>query len=737
MPEEITPQRPAEDTPSPDTPAIPENAHGDDLLEIIKNVEAQLAQLKEARTDQERMYQAMLEQQSELERQDHALADRAARIDERTERIESQERDASARDAELDHKAAELASAEQELAEQGRSLAQREEELTVREREVLLQQSTFEDQFTEILEQAQRFKTELAEFSKSRAEQENELKHLSARAEKLQADLGVVEDEREVLVADNTRLRGELESARAAGTADSTGAIDQLRDSLAQRDEHIERLMSRLDEATHESAQIRDALGSTEEHGRELHDALAELESLRAEVAESYRAAEQVEQLRAENAALREQIEHSPDETPGLAALREQIEGAAPDESALDAADAGLQQLAELLSSERVSPEVGAALNEEIATQRARADAARADAEELRQSLEHAAEQIAALEKTAEPGDAAEQIAKRDKVIEQLTTQLKESETHRAARVSRVSPELAQLEKTRRERLKAMRNSLRDKATRLAQANEMIDKRQAECEQILKLRSELVAGREALERDRNQVARGSTKAGAGVTAACAAVALLALAPLSWKAAGVYAPAEHLATSALSIQTRDGSIVGPESAGRFQTLVSDLVQDPQLVEQAATRMGRRGIDQYADPAALSSAMHTHLDVSFPAETTAEITYTDRGGLLTQRTLETVLASLVSAANSRSAARLDNTTVVVTAAPDKTTIVNLRSQAVVAAGVWAGSSFVVLVFFALVAMGLTKARERIRSEESLLKAARDGSGIGWGQSDPSGT
>ena len=740
MPEDTTTPEPEQQA-NADATGADAAPGGDDILEIIRNVETQLGQLKQARTDQEKMFQAMLEQQTELERQDHALADRSKRLDERAERIESQERLAANRAADLDHKAAELASAEEELSEQGRSLSERETTLATRERETVLQQQTFEEQFTEILEQAQKFKSEMAEFTKSRAEHAHEIKHLSAEQEKLQVSLAVVTDERDMLVSDNSRLRGELEAAQAESASDEStqNAVEKLRESLSQRDEQIQELMQRLDAVKDESSKMRDSLGDTQARDKELHDAHEELQSLREDVAESYRAAEQVEQLKAENESLRARLEADPGSSSAgeLEALRERVGDTSED--VIAAADAGLRKLAELLDAPGIDPKAADALNQELATQRDRADAARTDAEELRQSLDTALAEIDRLQTSApeqndEGGELPEQIAKRDQVIESLTEQLKELESARQARVHALPPEEAERERRRRERLKAMRNSLRDKASRLAQANAMIDKRQDECDQILKLRSDLVLEREALEREKTEVAKGSTKSGAGVAVLCAAIAVLILAPVSWKAAEKFAPATHLASAEISIQMRDGSAVSPDHAQRFKTLMTDLLADPQVTDQAATRLARRGLDRYDSAAALSAALGERLDTGFPADHTAALSFTDAGPVQSRWTLDTYVAALVSEANSRSAARLDNTTVSVTKAPESSEAVSVAPQAVAAAGIWAASSLLSFGFFLIAAIGMTKARERIRSEEALLHSARDGSGIGWGQNGP---
>jgi len=180
MPEETSRHQPAPPT-SPSTSAGREAPSGEDILAIIRNVESQLDQLKQAKTDQERMLQTLLHQQSDLEQQDHQLVGRAKRLEEREERVRQAEAREAERAAEIDRRAAEIAGAEQELAEQGRHLAEREEALAVREREAIEQQQAFESQFAEILEQAQAFKSDRADFARARAELEGELDRLRER----------------------------------------------------------------------------------------------------------------------------------------------------------------------------------------------------------------------------------------------------------------------------------------------------------------------------------------------------------------------------------------------------------------------------------------------------------------------------------------------------------------------------------------------------------------------------
>ena len=250
----------------------------------------------------------------------------------------------------------------------------------------------------------------------------------------------------------------------------------------------------------------------------------------------------------------------------------------------------------------------------------------------------------------------------------------------------------------------------------------MIDQRQEEVEQILRLRSELASQREALQREKADIGKHSTKAGAGVATICAAIAILILAPVSWKVAGMFAPADHLATASIKMTARDGGTIHESRLAAFRDSIDELAQDPKVIEQAATRMARRGIEAYTQPATLSAALGDRLDVSHPQPGSVDIAYTDKGSLLTQRSLETYLAALVSAANDRASARMDNTTVVVSRPPEETTPVSLHAQAIAAAGVWGGSSVVVLLFLTFVAVAMTKARERIRNEEALLQSAR---------------
>ena len=735
MPEETRPN------PSPSEPDAGAS-QPDDILEIIRNVEVQLDQLKNARSDHERMFQSMLHQQTDLEQQDHALADRARRLDERAESIQAQEKDHAERAATLDRRAAELADAEQEIAEQGRSISEREDVVALREKETVEQQQAFEHQFAEILDQAQRFKAELAEFSKSRADLEGETRRLKATAEKLEADLRVVEDERALLERDNARLREELEAAASEQGDQTAGAVDALKQSLESRESQVAELMEKLDAAHAEAARLREAFEGLGSRDAELARVHEELESLRAAAGDAPRLADELESLRAERDALMQRLDAEPAaSTENLEGLSADLAGAAQHAETLAAAGEGLQRLHELLQNQNLSAEASAELDAEVANQRSRADAARADAEELRQKLEAAQQEIENLKVIPEAPAAdpdqpvAEQVAKRDKIIEQLTAQLKDAEDQRAAAMNRpTAPRDPSADQQRRDRLKAMRNSLRDKAARLAQAKEMIEQRQQEVENILRLRSDLAAQREALAREKADLSKHSTKSGSGVAALCAAVAMLALAPLAWKAAAVFAPADHLASARIALASRNDDPVSPERRESFQITISELVNDPKLLDAAATRMNRRGIETYADAPALSAALRKNLDVSFPEPGAAEITLVDKGALLTQRVLETYLAALVSAVNDQSAARMDNAAVVVKDAPDHASPVNQTKQAVAAAGIWAGASLVTLAFIALVAVAMTKTRERIRNEEAMLQAARDGSGIGWAGAPP---
>ncbi len=640
-------------------PAPPKSPHGEDSLELIRGLESRLKLAQDAGAEQLKAVELLIDQQLEIENQRKALAEEVERFKEQSAKIEADQACNNERAAELDQQAEALNQRETALAEDKQAVEAQLDEAQKRETEAAEQKSAFEARLGEVQEKAAELQQESEAFEKARAELEEQANSAKQRAEALTKEKDELEEAREVLDADNSRLRGELAAAEAAGAGAEAAnkALNELRASLGARDAQVEKLTERLKTA-------------------------------QAQLEEGQTSAGVANELRAQ----------------------------------LDTRD---QEIAEL--SKRLV---------DVQSQLENNDGADAEAEELRARLAAATSELDELRNAPPTSDepVSEQVAKRDKVIESLTAQLRESEEKRAAAVAAKpagsAPKSSQADLVRRDRLKAIRNSLRDKAGRLSQAKEMIDQRQEEMEQVLKLRSDLAAQREALKREKADVGKHNAKAGAGVAAVCAAIAILLLAPVSWKVAGMFSPADHLATASIELASRSGQPLPDNRLQAFRASIDELATDPKVVEQTATRMSRRGIEAYKQPAALATALKARLDVSHPRPGGVDIAYTDKGPLLTQRALETYIAALVSAANDRASARMDNTTVVVTDAPNATTPVNISEQAIAAGGVWAGSSLVVLLFLSFVAIAMTKARERIRGEEAMLQSARDGSGIGWG-------
>lgn len=586
-----------------------------------------------------------------------------------------------------------------EIAERARSIEERAASIDAREAEIDSRAAELDERADEIADNKQA----LHEMEESLAERERaadeQKKSFEAQFDEIRERTEALKAEMEAFAETRSKLEEELAGART-----------EAQHAVAEKEE-IEEARSVLEA---DNSRLRGELAAAEAAGASADAANKALSELRASL----------EARDAQVAKLNEKLEKAKSEL-------ESAHAAAAD------GDAVAQQLSDLQKSLAERDEKINELTTDLDAARSAAEESRAAGEEtteLRTQLEEAQRELEDLRNApqAEPEPVSEQVAKRDQVIETLTAQLRDAETKLAAaskgRASTTDVSKADLH--RRDRLKAIRNSLRDKAARLSQAKQMIDQRQEEVDGILRLRSELASQREALQREREDIGKHSTKAGAGVAVICAAIAVLILAPVSWKVASIFAPADHLATATIELVSRDGSQLPAERLTAFRASVDELATDPKVVDQTASRMSRRGIETYTQPAALSAALNKHLDVSHPRPGAVDIAFTDKGSLQTQRALETYIAALVSATNDRASARMDSATVIVSKAPEATTPVSLQGQAIAAAGVWAGSSFLMLIFLSFVAVAMTKARERIRNEEAMLQSARDGSGIGWG-------
>ena len=605
---------------------------------------------------------------------------------EQQEALEEQDNLLADRAKQIEEQAAQLEAARASNAEREAALEAQAQQVAESEKTVSELQST-------ISEREEALNARESEVQEQRETFEQQVEAIKEKAEALKAESAAFAETKALFEKESAELRAQAEQL------------------AAERDE-IEESRSVL---VGDNSRLRGELAAAQAAGAGAEAATKALEELRASL-----------DARDEQVAkLNERLERAKEEITASKNAAGDSEAAATElaelRAALESRDASIAELTQRAEEARAIAEQGQSSSEEVEQLRTQLATATAELEELLNAPPAASD---------EP--VSEQVAKRDAIIETLTAQLRDAESQRAQALKNAAAGggSVQADLSRRDRLKAIRNSLRDKAARLSQAKAMIDQRQEEVEQILRLRSELASQREALQREKADIGKHNAKAGAGVATICAAIAILILAPVSWKIAGVFAPADHLSTATIELVSRDGATPSESNLNGFRASVDQLATDPKVVEQAATRMARRGIETYSDAPALAAALKDRLDVSHPRPGAVEVAFTDKGSLVTQRSLETYIASLVSAANDRASARMDNTIVVVSQAPDSTTPVSLKTQAVAAAGVWGGSSIVMMLFLTFIAVAMTKARERIRNEEAMLQSARDGSGIGWG-------
>lgn len=143
---------------------------------------------------------------------------------------------------------------------------------------------------------------------------------------------------------------------------------------------------------------------------------------------------------------------------------------------------------------------------------------------------------------------------------------------------------------------------------------------------------------------------------AAVIAASAVMSLAGIAGVSWWAAGVLDVPVYVAASTLTIEEKRGGH-SAEALASWQAFQQELLDDPRLMEITAERLDRRGITELRTPTDLRRRLEADLVADTGEAGKVTLTLRGEGGLRTQRTLETLVASMVTMANDARDRRLD--------------------------------------------------------------------------------
>ncbi len=201
--------------------------------------------------------------------------------------------------------------------------------------------------------------------------------------------------------------------------------------------------------------------------------------------------------------------------------------------------------------------------------------------------------------------------------------------------------------------------------------------------------------------------------------------LAALGGISWAVAGELAPATFAARSTIAADNRTVAATA-EQLAEWTKFHEELLKDPALMEVAADRMGRRGIESLASAGALSARLHEDLTHEAPISGQIVMEFRGKGRGQTQRALDTYVNALVSQSNAGKERRVDGlpTMIVETASVLDGPIVDPRP--IYALGVFGAAFGVTTLLMLIIWKRLASARTKFE-EESQIDAILDN--VNW--------
>jgi len=569
-------------------------AGGDRLLDMIADVEAQLASLKQAHTARREAEMTLAEREADLAQREQDLVFRFDQIQAEKETLDAARAELEAGRAEIRAGLEEIESRRTAQAERERMVAedleQRLELLSQREEEISRGAELVRESRVEIDRLRDELATERAAVAAKTAELAAGEMELRAKLEGLRGRTEAAERRTMELEAELASLRAESHEGGVAGER-----VQALEAQLSAAVDDRERLESRVTD-------LSSALEKTREDAR-------------AAVARAGR--EQAERAGAKEAETRAKLE---------AALRDAEE-----------ARAACEALRAELASSRSSRE---------ATDRQTAQAAEA----LKQAKGEAEHARAACERLA----AEIQALRQDKAdlendVLGLTAELEQVRQHAARRGDSFTAQ-------RRQRLRNVRAALREQASKLNKANQVLRKRYQQAEQVLAQRGELLVARDALTAAQAKL-DGQRRGGRVLIGMSVFLLVLTMVgALSWVTAIQVVPGRYAASAVVAAQSRNRDLT-PDEAQEWVRFHQEALNDPRFIELAAERMRRRGIAALGSPAALRERLQADMDHFSSEPATLTIELRGIGGQRTARELETLVTAFTAHANASRLRRAD--------------------------------------------------------------------------------
>ncbi len=583
------------------TPARPLDAEpGDRLLNMIADVEQQLASLKQVHTQRRETELTLAEREADLAKREQDLVFRF-------DQIQAEKETLDAARGELERGRAEIQSGLAELESKREAQA---------ERERMIREDT--EQRIELLSQREE---EIARGAELVRQSRDEIDRLR---DELAAQQIAIDERAALFEAGEQELRAKLEGFRQR-VLEAEQAREELQSVVCERETQLAALAEELREARVSSA------GSAEAEAR-LSAADAEIAALRSELA---RLSSSLADREAMIAELREQQADAGVAGQRIQTLEAQLSAAVDAREALEERTRALES-----ELETVQSEARAAIERARSEQGKRAGNAQRELEAAR---------AACVELEAKLDAAQREKADLENDVLGLTAEIAQLRERGSVRSDTFTV-------SRRARLRAVRQALRAQSAKIQKANQALRKRYQQAEQVLAQRGELIVARDALMAAQSKV---DTQGRAGRMFGAMALFLIVLTlvgSLSWVTALQVVPGRYAASAVIAAQSRNRDLT-PDEGQQWVVFHQDALNDPRFLEMASERMRRRGITSMGSAPALRERMQADMDAFTSEPGTLTIELRGRGGQRTARELETLVASLIAHSNASRLRRAD--------------------------------------------------------------------------------
>lgn len=669
----------SEHAPRPSAPGAPEPPvgppPGEDVLDVISQVEAQLEGLKKIQTERRKSERdlmarqaALSEREEQLRGQFEQLARDLSVVEEERQRVADQRRQIEVAAGQVDERRKELERLESDLQRRGSEVAEQIKALEAARAEAMersgkleLRAQHLEQAEARLAAQAEKLSERIAELERSAREATEHWENEAQRAEDAERAREQSERDREHAESAVAALRAELQRVQEEA--------GRLGEGMQARDAEVSALGARAEELTRQAQSLRELLEQREQMLTTAEQQRTELERQAAERigALAERLAEiEASSGQAESAteAQRRRIAELESQSAALRAQIEQMDLAGSRED-----DSTRQQLAAVLTKVEEQEREISGRDQVIADLNARLKVA---AEKL--------QEFAGLLESRQIGDpkAAEALQKALALNDQMQAKVREQQAtlsrlekengalrEQSARASRrvAAPgERDEFIEHRRQRLSRLRVALREQTRKVRRANALLQERFDQCERLLSRRAELAAAHQAIQQQRERAGRAQARTATVGAMLAFAATLAVLLGLSWVLAEKIHPGEYAASAALEAGTTDRALNEQELA-EWQTYHEQLLEDPRFVETVADLLKRRGITTLATPGALDALFDASLTMESPGDGRLNVELRGQGATRTERVLDTLVVAMARAGNRTRGRRMDGATTVV--------------------------------------------------------------------------